>query len=167
MNLIGILLSLLLASAQTYTCTTAASHVHTDIREGQIQISSWTGCTMAGTISGQAVQLWADSATCPLKAKTPGTFNIRYDFACKQVLDLALTTEPLPPYCTPTPTPTPTPSPTPRPSPTPTPSPMPTPVPSPTPRPTASPTPTPTPTPAPSGNCKSWWKPWTWLKKCS
>jgi hypothetical protein len=122
MSLIGLLLSILLASAQTYTCATAYNHVHTDIREGQVQVSSWVGCTMVGTINGQAVQLWADSATCPLKAKVPGTFSIRYDFTCKQVLDLS--DGALPPYCPSSPTPTPVPSPTPSPTPLPTPTPV-------------------------------------------
>src|SRR5688572_7595323 len=91
--------------SQTFDCQTAFSHAHNDVREGQLQIVSWSGCVVSGTIGGVNVQLWADGASCPLRAKVPGTFNVRYDFTCKQVLDLS--SGELPPYC---PMPTPLPS---------------------------------------------------------
>ncbi len=78
-----------------FTAETAWAHAHTDVRAGQIQITSWVGCLMLGTVGGASVSLWADSVTCPLKAKVPGTFYVNYDFVCKQVL--ALSNGPLPP----------------------------------------------------------------------
>jgi hypothetical protein len=100
--------------SQSFTCSTASTHAHDAIREGEIQISSWSGCTMSGTIAGASVQLWADGSSCPLHEKVPGTFQVRYDATCGQVIDLS--DGPLPPYCPmPTATPTPVPSPTPTP----------------------------------------------------
>lgn len=124
----GLLLFMLwltiLMQPQSFTCTTAPAHAHDQIREGQIQITSWTGCALSGTVNGVNVQLWADSSTCGLRSKVPGVFQVRYDDTCKQVLDLS--DGPLPPYCPPSPSPTPTP--TPAASPTPAPSPSPSPI---------------------------------------
>lgn len=143
--LLLLLLFFPLAPTQTYTCTTAFTHVHTDIREGQITVSSWSGCTVVGTIGGVSKQLWADGTTCPLRTKVPGVFQVRYDAACGQVLTLSESS--LPPWCPPTPTPTP------QPTPSPTATPTPTPVATPT------PTATPAPTPKPPKSCKLW-PPW-------
>jgi len=114
-----------LISLQTFSCPTAFSHVHDQIREGQIQITAWSGCAVTGVINNVNVQLWADSSTCPLRSKVPGVFQIRWDATCKQVIDLS--DGPLPPYCPPSPSPTPLPTPTATltliPSPSPTPSP--------------------------------------------
>ncbi len=140
MSIIRAILFALLFSTQGYNCSTALTHVHNDIRDAQIQITSWSACSMVGTINGVSVSLWADGSSCPLHSKVPGLFYVRYDFTCKQVLDLS--DAPIP-VCSPSPTPA-------IPTPTPTPTPSPTPVP--TPRPTPSPTPT-------SKQCKPAWKP--------
>ena len=105
-------------SRSPYDCTSAFAHAHDDVREGRIEISSWEGCMMGGTIAGAYTVLYADG-NCELRAKVPGTFNIRYDATCGQVLELS--TGPLSPYCAPTPTPAPAPSATPTPTPEPTP----------------------------------------------
>ncbi len=106
-------------SLQSCTCTTAPLHAHDQIREAQIQVTSWSGCTLSGVVAGVNVQLWADGSTCGLRDKVPGTFQVRFDETCKQVIDLS--DGPLPPYCPPSPTPTPVISPTPAPTPLPTP----------------------------------------------
>ena len=105
----------LLMPSQTFTCSTAFVHAHDQIREGQIQVTSWSGCELSGILNGAAVRLWADGSSCSLRDKVPGTFQIRWDATCGQVLDLS--DGPLPPYCPPSPTPTPIASPSPTPSP--------------------------------------------------
>lgn len=105
---------LLLIWQTGFTCSTALTHTHDDIREAEIVVTAWVGCTLTGTISDVPVQFWADSSTCSLRDKVPGTFQIRFDATCGQVLELS--DGPLSPYCAPglpTPTPTPTPSPSP------------------------------------------------------
>ena len=113
----SILLPILLLLVQQFTCVTAASHAHTVVRDARIEISSWSGCELRGTIGTTQVQLWAESGTCGLRTKVPGTFNVRYDAACGQVLEL--TDGPLSPAC-PAPKPTPAPLPVETPIPTPT-----------------------------------------------
>lgn len=105
--MIGLIIALLLQ----FTCSTAAAHSHTQITDAVIQVSTWNGCQLTGTINGKQVQLWADSTSCPLQGRVPVVLNVRYDAACGQVLEL--TDGLLPPYCPPTPTPTPLPTPTP------------------------------------------------------
>jgi len=123
--LLILLLVWLLTPAQTFTCTTAVVHAHDKVRDAQIQVTAWTGCSLSGVIDGANVQLWADGSSCGLRDKVPGTFQIRYDVSCGQVLELSNGT--LSPACPASPTPTPVASPSPTPVPTPTP--LPTPVP--------------------------------------
>lgn len=118
-----------LVVAQTYSCTTALVHKHDALKDAEITVTSWSGCTVNGTINGVAVQLWADGTTCPLRAKIPGKLRIRYDQTCKQIIeatDAAVIPDPMPTPCVspmPTPTPVVTPQPTPSPSLSPSPSP--------------------------------------------
>lgn len=112
------------ATTSAYDCTTARQHVHTTLRSGPINVTSWEGCIMIGTMDSGPVTLFAESACClQMKARVPGTIAITYDVDCGQVVE-ARAPLPLPtPAPTPTPvapaTPTPTPSPTPEPSPSP------------------------------------------------
>lgn len=124
------IIPLLLLALSVFDCNSARDHRHDRLRDAEVVITSWNGCAVVGTINGVSTSLFMDVASCPLHAKVPGKFRIRYDVSCGAILEItdgvAITT-PLPPSCPiPTPTPAPTPAPTPVPSPVPTPTPAPT-----------------------------------------
>lgn len=103
-----------------FDCTTARTHPHNQLRDAEIVISSWSGCTVSGTINGTGVVLFMDVASCPLHAKVPGKLRIRYDQTCGAILEVTdgpVIATPMPTPCaSPTPVPpTPTPEPTPSP----------------------------------------------------
>lgn len=107
-----ILFSILLAWFSTFDCATAFSHQHNQLRDVEINISSWNGCAVNGTINGTPVSLFMDVASCPLHAKVPGTFRARIDQTCGAILEITdgpTISTPMPPSC-PSPSPTPLPS---------------------------------------------------------
>lgn len=108
--IVSILIALLFAWMD---CTTAFNHRHDRLKDAEVVISAWNGCAVTGTIGGVSTPLFMDVAACPLHAKVPGRFRIRYDQSCGAIVEItdgpAITT-PMPPAC-PSPIPTPTPVP--------------------------------------------------------
>lgn len=115
MNLTAIISLILTGAIIVFDCASAFTHKHDRLKDAEVDISSWNGCSMVGTINGVSTSLFMDVATCPLHAKVPGRFRIRYDQSCGAVLEITdgpIITTPMPPSC-PVQTPTPSPSPTP------------------------------------------------------
>lgn len=109
---IAIILYLIaLLTASPFDCGSALTHQHDRLRDAEIVVSSWSGCTVNGTINGAPVALFMDVPGCALRAKVPGKLRARYDQTCGAILEItdgpAITT-PMPAACqTPTLTPTP------------------------------------------------------------
>lgn len=106
-----------------FDCAAASTHKHDRLRDAEVSISSWSGCTITGTIDDAPVTLFMDVASCPLHAKVPGKVRVRFDETCGAVLEMTdgpRIETPMPPSC-PTPSPTPPAQPTPEPTPVPTP----------------------------------------------
>lgn len=125
MHVLAIITLMILSAGQSFDCNTARTHQHDRLRDVEVHITAWSGCTVSATINGTFRQLFMDVPDCALRTKLPGNFRARIDETCGAILELtngpAIAT-PMPPPC-PTPTPFPTPSPSPSPVPTPTPSP--------------------------------------------
>ncbi len=141
---------------------------------GTAALTKWVpGSVFTGNVIGSPYYQGGYPAGNTYVASIPLTSDYRTSYVGKGVdidaLKLAQSGAAPAPTPAPSPSPVPTVTPTPVPPlPTPTPAPTVTPTPAPTPAPTpvVTPTPTPSPTPAPATGCKSWWKPWTWARKC-
>lgn len=83
-------------------CAAATSHQHDRLKDSEVIIFSWDGCAVIGTISGVSTALFMDVTNCPLHAKVPGSFHIRYDQTCGAILEITdgpVITTPMPPTC--------------------------------------------------------------------
>lgn len=73
--------------------------------DSQIQVASWIGCQLNGTITTQSgstsVNLFADSVGCPVASKVPGLLWVRYAPSNNNVAVLSshTITDPMPPLC--------------------------------------------------------------------
>lgn len=84
------------AMAQSYTCQTAAAHVHapnqdySKITEADITVTGWTNCVITGNrvSDGLVVHLFADMGTTTGWTITNinQVAHIRYDTICSQVM---------------------------------------------------------------------------------
>lgn len=101
--------------ALLFDCPTALTHQHDRLRDAEVTISAWNGCAVTGTINGVNTTLFMGAENCPLRAKVPGKFRIRYDESCGAIVEITdgpVITTPMPVAC-PSPDPSPTPKPTP------------------------------------------------------
>lgn len=103
----SIILWLLIARFSATDCSTALTHQHNQLRDAEVMITSWNGCTVNGTIGDVTTTLFMDVANCPLHAKVPGKFRVRYDVTCGAIIEITdgpRIETPMPVSC-PTPTP--------------------------------------------------------------
>lgn len=105
----SIILWLIMSWLGAADCATAFTHQHNQLRDAEVAITSWSGCAVVGTIDGVGVTLFMDVVNCPLHAKVPGKFRVRYDVTCGAIIEMTdgpRIETPMPVSC-PTPTPTP------------------------------------------------------------
>lgn len=113
----SVILLIILIWLSVADCPTALNHRHDRLKDVEVIIAGWNGCTVTGTINGLVVPLYMDVPSCLLHGKVPGKFRARYCQTCGAILEITdgpVISTPMPPAC-PTPTPSPAPTPTPAP----------------------------------------------------